>query len=158
MPATMMISQVTKTHETDLERTIEGQLAQLDPDLELVLLDHPRQTAVRLFIDHPQGVDLGLCERVSQHLADLREEYSVEVSSPGLDRPLTRPEHFKRFLGQRATLRARRGVGGRRNFKGILAGADRDGVTLRTEDGEVTIPHGDIERSNLVPDSPGGVR
>jgi ribosome maturation factor RimP len=154
-----MNAYATKSPQEDaLAESVERRLAELDPDLELVLLDHPRHLALRLFIDHPTGVDLGLCERVSAHLADLREEYSLEVSSPGLDRPLTKPEHFSRFLGREASLRARQGLDGRRNFRGVLTDADSDGVTLRTDAGEVTIPHEQIERSNLVPDSFGGVR
>ena len=54
---------------------------------------------LRLFIDHPDGVTLGLCERVTHALADLRERYALEVSSPGTERPLSKPQHFQRFLG-----------------------------------------------------------
>ena len=62
---------------------------------------------MRLFIDHPEGVSLGLCERVTHQLAELREEYALEVSSPGPERPLTKPQHFRRFLGRRARVRTR---------------------------------------------------
>ena len=62
---------------------------------------------LRLFIDHPDGVTLAVCERVTGHLTDYRERYSLEVSSPGQDRPLTKPQHYSRFLGRRARVRLR---------------------------------------------------
>lgn len=149
---------IATSNPTDLRPLLEGRLAELDPGLELVLLERPSAGVLRLFIDHPHGVDLALCERVNEHLADLRDELSLEVSSPGLDRPLTKPEHFSRFLGRRATLRSRAPIGGRRNFRGTLKTADDEGVTLLTDEGPLTIPHGEIERSNLVAESFGGGR
>lgn len=111
---------------------------------------------LRLFIDHPEGVDLALCERVTHHLADLLRDHSIEVSSPGIDRPLTRPEHFERFLGHRVRVRTREKVEGRRSFTGVLAGADGAKVDLDLEGDRVTIPHSSIHRSNLIADLPGG--
>jgi ribosome maturation factor RimP len=68
---------------TDLKDSIQQQLAELDSELGLVALEQPGNEALRLFIDHPEGVDLALCERVTRHLAGLRAEYALEVSSPG---------------------------------------------------------------------------
>jgi ribosome maturation factor RimP len=67
----------------DLKESIQQQLSELDSELDLVALEQPGNEALRLFIDHPDGVDLALCERVTRHLNDLRVEYSLEVSSPG---------------------------------------------------------------------------
>ena len=67
----------------DLQQDIQTQLRDLDSELDLVALEQPSKEALRLFIDHPDGVDLGLCERVTRHLNHLRAEYSLEVSSPG---------------------------------------------------------------------------
>lgn len=67
----------------DLKQDIQQQLTDLDPEIELVALEQPRTDALRLFIDHPGGVDLALCERVTKHLNHLRSDYSLEVSSPG---------------------------------------------------------------------------
>jgi ribosome maturation factor RimP len=67
----------------DLEQDIQTQLRELDSELDLVALEQPGKETLRLFIDHPDGVDLGLCERVTHHLNHLRAEYSLEVSSPG---------------------------------------------------------------------------
>lgn len=68
---------------TDLKQSIQAQLSELDSELDLVALEQPGGESLRLFIDHPDGVDLALCERVTIHLNDLRVEYSLEVSSPG---------------------------------------------------------------------------
>ena len=65
------------------EQNIQEQLSELDSEIDLVALEKPRTDGLRLFIDHPEGVDLALCERVTHHLADLRVDYSLEVSSPG---------------------------------------------------------------------------
>ena len=67
----------------DLKDSIQQQLSELDSELDLVAIEKPGNETLRLFIDHPGGVDLGLCERVTKHLAELREEYTLEVSSPG---------------------------------------------------------------------------
>ncbi|HET9197953.1 MAG TPA: hypothetical protein VFN92_06855 [Solirubrobacterales bacterium] len=70
---------MTEPTEQDLQR----ELSELDPDIDLVALEKPRNDALRLFVDHPDGVDLALCERVSKHLKHLLVDYSLEVSSPG---------------------------------------------------------------------------
>ncbi|MEX0971936.1 MAG: hypothetical protein WDZ46_01605 [Solirubrobacterales bacterium] len=68
---------------TDLQNSIQDQLAELDSELDLVAIEQPGTESLRLFIDHPEGVDLALCERVTRHLNPLRAEYALEVSSPG---------------------------------------------------------------------------
>ena len=67
----------------DLQQDIQEQLRDLDSELDLVALEQPSKEALRLFIDHPEGVDLALCEKVTKHLNHLRADYSLEVSSPG---------------------------------------------------------------------------
>jgi ribosome maturation factor RimP len=71
------------TQMQDLQQDIQQQLRELDSELDLVALEQPGSESLRLFIDHPQGVDLALCEKVTRHLNHLRAEYSLEVSSPG---------------------------------------------------------------------------
>jgi ribosome maturation factor RimP len=137
---------------SDLQRHIEEQLAVLDPSIELVALEHPSPDGLRLYIDHPQGVDLGLCERVTAQLRDLLVDHSLEVSSPGLERPLTKPEHFERFRGRRVKLRTRQALEGRSNFTGTIADVDEKVVSVDLGDRSVTIPHERIGRSNLVPE------
>jgi ribosome maturation factor RimP len=136
----------------DLQETIERRLGELDPQIELIALERPAAETLRLYVDHPDGVDLALCERVTNRLRDLLEDWSLEVSSPGVDRPLTKPEHFRRFLGRRVRVRTREAIEGRRNFTGTLAAADDSTVELRDDAGAVRIPLTGIRRSNLVPD------
>ena len=136
----------------ELQGQIERRLRDLDPAIELIALDRPAGETLRLYIDHPEGVDLALCERVTDHLRDLLETWSLEVSSPGADRPLTKPEHFRRFMGRRVRVRTREAIEGRRSFTGTLTGADDGVVRIQAIEGEVEIPHSRIRRSNLVPE------
>ena len=89
-----------------LQTEIEGRLAGVEPEVEVLLAEVAGST-LRLFIDHPDGVTLAVCERVTGHLGEYRERFSLEVSSPGQDRPLTKPQHYSRFLGRRARVRLR---------------------------------------------------
>ena len=79
-------------------------------------------TTVRLFIDHPDGVTLALCEQVTHALPEVRERYALEVSSPGGKRPLTKPDHFRRFLGRKARVRLRDADDGHKTLTGELSG------------------------------------
>jgi ribosome maturation factor RimP len=148
---------------TALQTEIESRLAVSEPEVE-VLLAQVSGTTLRLFIDHPDGVTLALCERVSGLLNDYRETYSLEVSSPGQDRPLTKPHHYTRFLGRHARVRLRdaaeadapksdraRAPRGHRSVTGELVGASERDVTIAAGDGMVTIPYEQIARSNLIP-------
>jgi ribosome maturation factor RimP len=137
-----------------LEHEIENRIAELDPELELIALERPAAEALRLYIDHPGGVDLALCERVTNQLRDLLSRYSLEVSSPGLDRPLTKPDHFRRFRGRRVRVRMREAIGGRRSFTGTIADADERAVRVEESGHEFEIPMAGIHRSNLVPELP----
>ena len=140
-----------------LQTRIENRLSELDPEFELIALERPGGEALRLFIDHPGGVGLDRCERVTNHLRDLTADYAMEVSSPGLDRPLTKPAHYARFSGRLAHVRLARPIDGQRNFTGRIAAARADSITLQTEDGTTEIPLDRIHRSNLVPDIAEGV-
>jgi ribosome maturation factor RimP len=135
---------------TALQTEIESRLAASEPMVE-VLLAHVSGSTLRLFIDHPDGVTLELCERVSGHLGDYRDCYSLEVSSPGQDRPLTKPQHYERFLGRQARVRLRDAREGHRSLTGELVGASEREVTIAADDGVVSIPYEQIARSNLIP-------
>jgi ribosome maturation factor RimP len=135
---------------TALQTEIEERLAACEPAVE-VLLVQVSGTTLRLFIDHPDGVTLALCERVSGQLSEYREHYALEVSSPGQDRPLTKPQHYTRFLGRRARVRMREAADGHRSVTGELVGASDREVTIAAGEGIVTIPYEQIARSNLIP-------
>jgi ribosome maturation factor RimP len=133
-----------------LQIDIEKRLASAEPEVEVLVVEPVGSERLRLFIDHPDGVDLALCERVTGHLRDLLAEYGLEVSSPGPERPLSKPDHFRRFIGRRARLRLGEPRDGHRSYTGELVGASDAEVTVAAEDGVVSIPYSDINRSNLV--------
>jgi ribosome maturation factor RimP len=133
-----------------IQHDIEAHLAAAEPGVEVLLAELVGGTTVRLFIDHPDGVTLDLCERVTKQLGPIRERFALEVSSPGSERPLTRPAHFRRFLGRRARVRTREADGGRTSFTGELLEATDSEVTIAAETGVVAIPYAAISRSNLV--------
>jgi ribosome maturation factor RimP len=132
------------------QEQIEKRLADVEPDVEVLLLEEANASTMRLVIDRPSGVDLELCERVTGHLRDVLMETGLEVSSPGPERPLTKPDHFRRYIGRRARVRTREEHDGRRSFTGELVGANDEGVTVAADDGVVSIPYTDINRSNLL--------
>jgi ribosome maturation factor RimP len=137
--------------QTDsLQTDIEERLAAAEPEVELIACERIAAERLRLFIDHPDGVDLALCERVTNHLRDLLVEYGIEVSSPGPERPLTKPDHFRRFLGRRARVRTRTPRDGHKSFTGELVGASDNEVTVAADTGVVSIPYEEINRSNLL--------
>jgi ribosome maturation factor RimP len=135
-----------------IQADIEARLSEVEPEVEVLLAEVVGGDLVRLFIDHPQGVSLALCERVTNHLPELRERYALEVSSPGTERPLSKPEHFSRYVGRRARVRTRGDHDGRRSFTGELLNATEQEVTVAAETGVVSIAYADIHRSNLVGD------
>jgi ribosome maturation factor RimP len=137
-----------------VETQIEQQLAVAEPEVEVLACEQIAAERLRLTIDHPQGVDLALCERVTHHLRDVLVDYGLEVSSPGPQRPLTKPEHFRRFLGRRARVRTREPRDGHKSFTGELLGATDQEVTVAADTGVVSIPYSEINRSNLVEEGP----
>ena len=135
-----------------IQTDIEQRLAAVEPEVEVLLAEVVGGRLVRLFIDHPKGVSLDLCERVTNHLPEVREKYALEVSSPGTERPLSKPEHFRRFVGRRARVRTRGQHDGRRSFTGELLKATDTEVTVAADTGVVSIAYADIQRSNLLGD------
>jgi ribosome maturation factor RimP len=146
-----------------LQSEIEERLAASEPDVDVLLAEvvsGPTDPTLRIFIDHPDGVTLALCARVTELLADLRERYSLEVSSPGTERPLSKPNHFRRFVGRRARVRTREprpvptaGQTAERrakSFTGELVGVTDSEITLAADGGVIAIPYSEIRRSNLV--------
>src|SRR5436853_3078511 len=134
----------------EIQSEIEERLAAVEPDVEVLLVEQVAAERLCVFVDRSGGVDLALCERVTNHLRDLLVDYSLEVSSPGPERPLTKPHHFRRFVGRKARVRTREEHDGRTTFTGELVGASDSEVTVAADDGVVSIPYSDINRSNLL--------
>ena len=130
---------------SDIQTEIETRLKSAEPDVEVVLAEQVAAERVRVVLDHPEGVDLELCERVTRVLSDYLREYGIDVSSPGPQRPLRKPEHFERALGRRVKLKTQG-----RKLRGEIARAGSESVTVVADDGEVEIPYGEIIRSNLI--------
>lgn len=129
---------------------------------ELVLLEFAgatRHGTLRLFIDSPGGITVSDCERVSREVAAVLDvedpiatPYQLEVSSPGLDRPLVTPAHFQRFIGETVKVQLWAARDNRRRYAGVLVAADEQGIELALPEGRVQLPYEDIERARLVPD------
>src|SRR5690242_21696385 len=128
-----------------IQDDIEAKLAEREPEVE-VLSAELRGDTVELYIDHPDGVTLDLCERVTLALPELLEEYGLTVSSPGPERPLSKPDHYRRFIGRRARVRTREEHDGHKSFTGELVGASETEVTVAAGTGVVTIPYDAISR------------
>lgn len=133
----------------DVERTLAGVL----PDVEVVDVEVAGgrgNRILRVFIDHPEGVDHDLCARVTGLLGRYREDHAVEVSSPGLDRRLRKPEHFQAAVGKQINVRTYGPVEGQRNFTGFLVSADGESISLKLEGREVLIPLSEVARATTV--------
>lgn len=119
---------------------------------------HGRQALLRVYIDSPEGISVEDCATVSRQISALLDvedpisgEYLLEVSSPGMDRPLYTLDHFARFAGELIKLRLRAPVEGRRNFSGLLKGVEEDDVVVEVDAHEYLLPFDLIERANVVP-------
>ncbi len=129
------------------------------PPLGYELVDwesSPGGRLVRVFIDKPKGVSVEDCAKVSNHLTHLFAVENVdfdrlEVSSPGLDRPLTKAADFVRFAGEEAELRLRTPVDNAKKLKGVLRGFEDGAVVIETAKGTLTVPLAEINRARLVP-------
>ena len=138
-------------------KDIENRLAEIDCEIEFLALESAGGDGLRLFIDHPGGVTLDLCQQVTSGLQDVLVDHTLEVSSPGPERPLTKPSHFERFAGHRVKVTAREPQDGRKNFTGTIVEARESAFVLESDGQNFDIPYASIERSHLVPEIPQGV-
>lgn len=113
---------------------------------------------LRIYIDKESGIELKDCERVSRQVSAVMDvedpiarEYTLEVSSPGADRPLYKLEHFKAFAGNKIKVRLRVAFEGRRKFSGLLKGVEEDEVVLEVDNEEYLLPYELIDKANVVP-------
>jgi ribosome maturation factor RimP len=144
---------MTKPHdkEKQLQSEIAPKVEHDLPGVEVLAVELTGSDHFTVFVDHPEGVDHELCVRVTDSLRDYLREYTVDVSSPGTERPLRKPEHFARAIGQRVQLRTAAQLDGRAKFKGEVRDVGADAVTLEVEDEKtVDIPYELIVRSNLI--------
>lgn len=131
-----------------------------DSDLELVDVEYVKEQTgwvLRVFLDKPEGIDLEDCRKVSEMLDQKLDErdpipgsYSLEVSSPGLERPLKKAADYERFAGKKIQLRTYSGIHGRKRFEGMLEGLQGDNVLLNWEGETIEIPLELIAKANLA--------
>lgn len=139
---------MTRTTETEIAEVI----ASGEPEAEVLLVEVIGGNTIRVFLDHPDGVGLDLCERVTGLLDGWRERYAVEVSSPGPERPLTKPEHFQRFSGRSAKVKLIDAVPGndRQTVRGEIVEADDSRVVLLADGQRLEVAYGAIGQANLL--------
>jgi ribosome maturation factor RimP len=134
----------------DKERTLQQEITQTVepalPGVEVLAVELTGPERFTVFVDHPQGVDHALCARVTDVLRGYLQRYTVDVSSPGIQRPLRKPAHFRNVVGRRVALRTPE----RKRLRGEVVAAGDRVVTVRAGDGDLEIPYDDIIRGNLI--------
>jgi ribosome maturation factor RimP len=136
----------TFERERELQEDIAERVERDLPGVDVLAVELLTPSRFCVFIDHAEGVDHALCARVTDALRDYLRDYSVEVSSPGLDRPLRRQEHFEAARGRRVRLRTPG-----RKLRGEVLSAGKQSVTVAASDGaETEIPYAEIVRANLI--------
>jgi ribosome maturation factor RimP len=137
--------------ERELHREVAATVESRLPDVEVLAVELSGPDRLTVYVDHPQGVDHALCERVTGVLRGYLDRYTLDVSSPGFERPLRTPKHFAGVLGRRVAVRTSVDVEGRSRFKGELVAAGDADFTLAGASGErVRIPYDAVARGNLI--------
>ena len=136
--------------ERQLHREVAETVESRIPDVEVLAVELGGPEHITVYVDHPAGVDHALCERVTNELRPYLETYRVDVSSPGLERPLRTREHFSEAVGRRVTLRTDVELGGRKRFRGEVVDVGEDTATIAVGDDRVEIPYDAIVRGNLI--------
>ncbi len=135
------------TKERQLEQELTGRIEEHLPGTEVLAVELLGPDRFCVYIDHPAGVDHALCERVTREIDDYRREYTIDVSSPGLERPLRKREHFAGALGRRVRLK----TAARAKVRGEVLSADDQSVRVGAEGGDpISIPYDQIVRGNLI--------
>ena len=147
--------------EERVQHLLEPTVAQLGYELLGVeYLSQGKHSRLRLYIDSPDGIGLEDCSAVSHQVSGILDvedpikgQYALEVSSPGLDRPLFRPEHYAKYIGQRVKLKSKLPIEGQRKFSGEIAAVENDDIYISMENGEeLKIACHEIDQANLVPE------
>jgi ribosome maturation factor RimP len=133
--------------ERVLEREISGKVEEALPGVEVLAVELSGPERFTVYVDREgKAVDLALCEQVTRVLSDYLREYGIDVSSPGPERPLRKPEHFQRALGRRVKLKTAE----RAKLRGEVKRADENAVTVAADGGDIDIPYDQIVRGNLI--------
>jgi ribosome maturation factor RimP len=143
---------MTQVHEKErqLHREVAETVESRIPDIEVLAVELGGPEHITVYVDHPAGVDHALCERVTNELRPYLETYRVDVSSPGLERPLRTREHFEGALGKRVALRTEAEVAGRKRFRGEVVDAGEQEATIAVGEERFEVPYEAIVRGNLM--------
>ena len=136
----------TYEKERTLTRQIEREVETAIPGIEVLAVELQSPERFTVFVDHAEGVDHDLCARVTDVLREYRNEYAIDVSSPGLERPIRKPEHFRNAIGRQVTLRTPE----RKRLRGEIVSAGERCVVVSAGDGSIEIPYDQVVRGNLV--------
>ena len=137
--------------ERSLYRDVAGRVENALPGVEVLAVELVSPTRFCVYVDHASGVDHALCERVTGLLRGYLDRYAVDVSSPGLERPLRKPGHFASVVGRKVSVRTAQEIGGRKRFRGeLLAAGDTTLAVAAGNDGRVEIPYEAVVRGNLI--------
>jgi ribosome maturation factor RimP len=137
--------------ERQLTREVTSTVEQGLPGVEVLAVELSGPERFTVYIDHSAGVDHALCERVTNLLRGYLDRYTVDVSSPGIERPLRTPAHFRSVVGRKVAVRTETDIHGRKRFRGQVLAADERILSLGAGGGEaVLIPYDAIVRGNLV--------
>jgi len=136
--------------ERELTDEVSSLVEKTLPEVEVLAVELVSPTRFCVYVDHPAGVDHALCRRVTDLLRGYLDRYTVDVSSPGLERPLRKPDHFRGAVGRRVALRTASAIDGRSRFRGRIVAAEDETVRVATETEELDIPYEDLVRGNLI--------
>ena len=136
--------------ERKLSRDIAPTVERAVPGVEVLAVELLSPSRFCVYVDHAAGVDHALCTRVTEILSDYRGTYTIDVSSPGLDRPLRRPEHFRAAIGQDVQIRTAGEISGKKKFRGPVVAASERSLRIADGDAELDIPYDAIVRGNLI--------
>ena len=137
-------------HTEAIAEDVERVLGAAMPAIDVVSVRILPGGVLRVLIDHLEGIDHERCVEVGRALVSFRERFALEVSSPGIPRPLTKPAHYERFIGRQADVRFHATHEGRRRIRGELVECDSTRVVVRDEEGALEIPFAAISRAHLV--------
>ena len=140
------MSATTYEKERTLARQIGREVESALPGVEVLAVELQSPERFTVFVDHAEGVDHALCARVTELLQEYRREYAIDVSSPGIERPLRKPDHFRNAVGRKVVLRTPE----RKRLKGEVVKAGETSVVVRTGDDAIEIPYDQVVRGNLV--------
>ena len=135
-----------KELQREVAETVQGRM----PDVEVLAVEMGGPDRMTVYIDHPDGVDHALCERVTGVLGDYLDRYTLDVSSPGFERPLRTQAHFADAVGRRVSVRTAVEVAGRKRFRGEVVNADESEATIAVGEKRVGVPYEVIVRGNLI--------